>query len=396
MATYLRVPIETDPDTLLQAVYQYIQARIPGWQPNDGALDVWIIQAVVQEAADNRDLAADVPDTIFRSFGSSLMAIPPIDAVAASAATTWTLTNNLGHTIPAGTFVGIPNGAGDIIPFQTIQDIVVPAGLLATAAGAVSIVAVNPGAAASGLGIAGQAIQLIDVLDFVQTVTLTGPTVGGVDAEIDTDYMNRLVRRLRRLSQRPILPQDFAEAAKDADPGVFRAVAIDGYNPTANTYNNERTVTIVAVDVNGNAATAAMKTNIDAYLQANREVNFIVYEMDPNYTNIDVTTEVVALPGYDHITLATTVQAAIQDYLSPAKWGRDPSFTDVGANETWIERQTLRYNDLLAAIDRVDGVDYVYTLTLGVHGGALAAANVALAAPASLTTAGTITVTVSP
>ena len=70
-------------------------------------LDVWIIRAISQLASDNRNVASDVQDDIFRYFGSSLMGIQPVDATPAIGNTTWTLTDYLGHTIPAGTTVGI-------------------------------------------------------------------------------------------------------------------------------------------------------------------------------------------------------------------------------------------------------------------------------------------------
>jgi hypothetical protein len=208
-------------------------------------------------------------------------------------------------------------------------------------------------------------------------------------------YMARLVRRIRRLSQRPILPQDFAEMAKDADPLVFRAVAIDGYNSLTGTYGNEKTIAVAAVDVAGNAATTAMKTNILNLLQANRETNFIVRVMDPNYSTIDVSASVVSLSAYDHTALQAAVVAQINDYLSKAKWGINPLVTTAGVNDTWTDKTTLRYNDLLADIARVEGVAYVSDVTVAKNPSALARVDVALTAPASLTIPGTISVTVT-
>lgn len=381
---YIRFPIETDPETLVQDVYNYIRTYAPDWTPADGNLDVWIIRALVYKAAETRDLASDVQDSIFRYFGSSLMAIAPQDSTHAHGSTTWTMIDTAGHTIPAGTSVALFDVDGTAYPFYTIADFTVPLGSAATAPGAVSIQALNPGSAASGLG---GVVQLIDVLDFVQSVAIVGNTSGGVDAEADADYLNRLVRKLQRLSQRPILPQDFADAAFDASPEVARAVALDGYNPVGGTWNNDRMVTIAAVTSTGTAVSAGAKTAIDAYLQANREVNFIVNVMDPQFTQIDVHADIVVAPGYDPATIVASVVAAINSYLSPANWG-------VGrTDDTWIESNTVYYNELIALVGNVLGVDRVTDLTVNKHLLAPGRVNVPITSPAGLTQPITITAT---
>lgn len=228
---YIRFPIETNPEVLIQDVYDYIMSFAPQWTPSDGNLDVWIIRAMCSKIAENRDLASDVQDDIFRYFGAVLMSIPPEDAVEAIGSTTWTMINNAGYTIPAGTIVAINDNTGQSFPFYTTVDVVIPPGSTVTGAGAVTIKALNAGSESSGL--TGN-VALVDVLDFVQSVALVGSTAGGLDAESDADYLDRLVKKLQRLSQRPILPQDFADAAFDASTEVDRAVAIDGYNPKHN------------------------------------------------------------------------------------------------------------------------------------------------------------------
>lgn len=233
MTTYIRFPIETNPNQLALDVYNYIKARSPQWVENDGNLDTWIIQAMSTLAAELRDLASNVPDDIFRFFGATLMAIPPIDAAMSTVFSTWTMTDNAGYTIPAGTQVAIRDLAGNLIAFETLLDVVIPAGSIATGAGAVQLRSIDPGAFTAGLGGLGVAAQLLDTLAYVSTIILTDITAGGVDAEDDDTYLNRLARNLRLLSMRPILPGDFAILARNI-AGVYRAVAIDGYNPFHN------------------------------------------------------------------------------------------------------------------------------------------------------------------
>lgn len=550
---YIRVPIETNPETLSQEIFDYIITQEPNWTPADGNLDTWIIRATAAKAAETRDLASDVPDSIFASFGSSLMAIPPIDAVAASGNTTWTLANTSGHTIPAGTFLGLRNSNGDLVTFLTLSDVIVAPGDSVTAAGEVQILAIDAGTDANGLS---SIPELITVLDWVTSIAIVGTTGGGVDAETNDDYLNRLVRKLQGLSTVPILPIDFANAAKDADPGVFRSVAIDLYNPfhnflTANEADAEtdasgwanlansavatdstqhlsgakdikltsvasgdmnailvtgkpvtvgqaytakcsarsavsarsvkigirwidgssttistvygtpandstsawtnyfvtaiapptavtckiilfvtatggasevhffdemslrhgsttdwvaggtaetgniKTITEAAVDSLGAAVSGTIKTNINNYIQARRETNWINHVMDPNYTNIDVATTVVVLPNNDPAAVHDAVVAAITAYLDPSAWGQDPNLTGSDAATSWVDTTTLYYNELITLVSNVPGVNRVTALTCNVHGNTPGIIDVPLQQPAALTTVGTITCTIT-
>lgn len=381
---YIRFPIETNPETLVQDVYDFINIYYPDWRPVDGNLDVMIVRALAFKIAENRDLASDVQDAIYRDFGARLMAIPPLDAAPAIGSTTWTMIDTAGHTIPAGTQVSLSDSSGNAFPFYTIASVVVAPGGLSTPVGAVSIVALNPGTDSNNLG---GVVNLVDVLDYVQSVAIVGTTVGGIDAEADGDYLDRLVRRLQRLSQVPILPPDFADAAFDASPEVDRAVALDGYNPAAGgTWNNDRMVTIAAATVTGDPVSAAAKTAIDNYLQARREVNFIVNEMDPQYTLIDVHTDFKTAAGYDPPTVKASIEAALNNYLSPANFAKP-------APHVWVETTKVYYYELVALVSNILGVDRVSDLTVNIHGNAAGRIDITITNPAGLTRPSTIVAT---
>lgn len=549
---YIRVPVETNPVTLANDVFAYIQANQPGWTPADGNLDVWIIKAMAAKAAESRTLASNVPDDIFGTLGSSLFAIPPIDSVAATGDTTWTLSNTAGHTIPAGTFVGVRNSNGDLVTFVTLNDVIVAPGASVTAAGEVVIRATDAGTVGNGFS---GAVELVDTFDWVTSIALVGSTGGGIDPETNDTYLSRLSRKLQSLSTVPILPPDFANAALDASPSVFRAVGIDLYNPFHNfltvneasvetdasgwvnlanavltatsaqakngtksmaltsiaagdmnailvreqaviagqTYTarasarsavsvrsvkvgirwidaahanigsivygtasndstsawtdysvtavapsnavyakvvvfvtgtgaaseahyfdtmsirhgsstdwvvggtaevaNARTVTVAAVDSAGAAVSGAVKTAIAAYINARREQNWIVYVMDPNYTTIDVNTTYKVLPGYDLTATDDAVEAALTSYLSPANWGLDPTVGGTDALTTWVDQNTVYYNELIALVSSIAGVDRVTDLTVNIAGNTPARVDVPITQPAGLTMAGTVEAT---
>lgn len=395
MPEYVSAPITTDVDLLEQEAYDYIAVRWPNWVPSESNFEAWLIGAVARMVAEARDVASDVPTSIFRYFGASIMGIPPIDATTSTVASTWALKDSLGHTIEAGTLVAINDLDGVPIAFEVVSDVIVPAASSSTAAGEVTLRSIEAGGDKSGLGGVGMVVPLIDAIEWVNTVTLTGSTTGGVDAELDSDYLNRLSARLTLLTPRPILPRDFELLAVDiaAQNGTTaRALAIDGWDADLGTGSHEKTITVFMVDNDTGAdVPSGVKTAVDTELQSQREVNFLVYVRDPTRTTVDVTFTAKATTGSDVATVEAAAEAAVASYLSPANWGRP----DFGAEGTWTNRAVVRYLEVAAVINAVQGIDYVTALTIGLSGGAQTAADHALTGAAPITTVGAIAGTVT-
>jgi hypothetical protein len=381
---YIDVPITTDPESLAEGAFAYIQSQIPGWSPNAGNLEVILLESMSRMVADARDVASAVPRSIFRYYGNSLLGIAPVSNQFASVNTTWTAINNAGYTIPAGTQVAL-KAAGDVlIPFQTAYDIVIAPGATATAAGGVAVVAVLPGETSNGLS---GTMTLIDPLDWVSSVVTVGATTGGVSEESDDSYLNNLASQLQLLTPRPILPADFAIMATGV-AGVGRALAIDGYEPVAPSSGNERMVCMVLIDSLGEPVSAPIATAVDDLLEAAREVNFIVNGTTPTYNLINVTTTYKALAGQTLATVTASVDAAIRSYLSPANWGLEQD-----AVGSWTNKSIIRYLELTSLVNSVDGVDYVVSLTFAKNPAALGTADVTMTGIAPLPRPNTISVT---
>lgn len=491
---FINYPFTTNPSVLLKGIYDYIQSKQPLWEPNDANLETWIAQIMATQAADIQDMASNVPMIIFRWFGRSMVGIPQETGSSATVATTWTMIDNLGHTVPSGTQVAIRDSLGVMVPFVTIADFSVYPGSTATAAGAVTLTAVTSGLAGTGLGGASVAATLIDTLAYVSSIVMAAATSGGVDAEDDLAYITRLSGRLRMLSTRPILPGDFASLAGQV-AGVYRSVAIDGYDPNKNelqsivvdatggtftltysgqttaaiAYNasaatvkaglealsnidvgdvscsggvlatspvvvefkgqfaganvaamtsnsasltgathtatvsttrqgaaltgNERTIAVCSLDSTGADVSAPIKALVLSLLLANREQNWVINVIPATKTAIDVAYTIKVLSGYTAVIVKTAVDAAIADFLNPAKWGRDPSYTGQGSETTWIESTTVRYFSVAKVIEAIEGVDAITSgnLTICVAGGTPGVADVAIPGPAALAITGTIT-----
>lgn len=381
MPDYVDPPIITAPTDLSDLAFQYLEDQIDGWLPSPGNLEVWLIEAIAQMAAELMDVASAVPTSIFRYFGSTILGLQPHDATSAQGVTTWTATDDLGYTIPAGTTIGLPAAGDVLLAFEVSEDALIEVGT--TMATGVQVVALETGT--QGNGLEGDA-EVIDALDWVAGVTVDGPTSGGVDGETDAEYLNRLTNLATLLSPRPILPNDFAVLALSV-PGVGRATAIDLYNLDTGTSNVPRCVTVIVADAEGQALTPELKAQIDNLLQSQREVNFLAFVGDPTYTTIDVAFTVKVYPDTEAVVgagdlVVEAAEQAVIDYLNPASFGA----ISFAQSPTWLPDATVRYLEVAEVINRVEGVWYIGTLTI--NGGT---ADVPLAPVGGLPQAGSVT-----
>lgn len=389
MSSYIPVPIDTEPVDLAGEAFDYIEQKVPGWLPANGNLEAWLIESLAQIASELRVLTALVPEAIFEYFGSSILGLPPYPALQATALTSWTAIDAAGYTVDAGTVIALtPPASSSSYGFAVVEAFTIPPGQ--TQAAGIECRALIAGSAESGLT---GTVAVIDSLAFVDSVTLDAPTSGGQDAETTDAYLSRLSALLTLLSPRPILPQDFAVLAQRSIAGVGRAVAIDLYNPGPPVNANcPRCVSVVVVGTDGQPVSATIKGEVDALLQSEREVNFLVFVLDPTYTTIDVTFDAVAFPGWNVADVQARTIAALENYLSPESWGVPP-FGDTSAR-SWINDTHVRYLEVAEQINRVDGIHFINSLSIGVHGGAMGQVDVVMSGVAPLPEPGTIAGTV--
>lgn len=397
MPEYIVDPIETDPDDLQRAAFEYLQARWPDWRPEEGNLESWMIAACARMVAEARDTAADVPKAVFRYYGERVLGLPPIDATSATVASTWTLTTNpAGRTIEAGTLVGIEGKSEQIEAFEVVDDVALGVGVLVTGVGAVTLRSISEGEDYSDIGGAGVFVDPLDPIAWVTSVKLEAPTSGGRDAEDDDTYLDRLSARLTLLTPRPILPRDFELLAKDiaAQEGIrVRALALDGYDPVAGTFLNERYVSVAMVDDDtGLDVTPTLKALVGSDLDAMREVNFVVPMIDPTRTPVDVTWTGFSVPGADPVEVEAATEAAVNEFLLSVNWGQPSNDTE---ERMWLQTPVVRHQDVSAVLSRVPNFDRWTTLTIGLNGGAQVAADANLPGAAPLAQPGVIAGSIS-
>jgi hypothetical protein len=384
----VNISLDTDAAAVEQAIYDALAERFPGWVPSPGQLEVFLAKALSQMAADLAEVAVDVPGEIFAAFGRTIVNVPQFEALSATATSTWTMVDDAGYTIPAGTLVQILAAGDEPIAFEVMADVTVAPGDTATAAGEVALSALIPGEAANDLD---AEPTLIDALAFVDSITLVAPTDNGQDAEEVDAYLNRLAAEMTLLTPRPILPPDVEVLARRI-PEVARALALDGYNPADETTDNERMLAVAVVNEDGEPVSTDGKTAVDDLLEGMREINFVFNVIDPTYTTIDVQAEVTALAGYELASVEAAIVQAVSDYLLPSAWGLGPE----PGSTSWRFQDTVRLASLTALIARVQGVDYVSDVQLAIDPDPLGTADLTLDGPAPLTRPGDVTATVNP
>lgn len=456
---YISLPITIDPNILIQQAFAAISAQYPGWVPREGHLEVAIIEEAAQMVAVAASVASQVPVEIFEAFGQ-LVGVDPILGAFATVPATFTMTDDAGYTISAGTVVAYPLSGNAQILFSVRGTAVIPEG---ETTGDVVLICETVGSFPNGLATA--TCQLVTTFAQVASVVTTDEPSGGVDAETSTSYANRLSNELQLMAPRPILPGDFAILAANVT-GVFRALALDGVDPgstvtdgvtTMSSLNigsatahfetgvwvgrtvhdsaghipagaqvasvtsdsvavlnashaatasgtgdtltfgdltsQERCITVCGVDDTGAALSTPVNEALQAYLESLREVNFLVFTIDPTYTEIDVSVTCSAVAGADTGTVQSAVGAALAALLNPATWGGGAAQTprwDASANVVGIL-------EVANAILATQGVLYIASgdLEICIHGGSLGTTDVTMAGDAPLPTAGTITVTVT-
>lgn len=374
MPEYVVSPLEqaVDVQQLQQDAYDAVKEVWPDWEPREGNFSTWLITVCARMVGEAIDLAQDVPAEIVKYLGATLFGIQPIAATAATADTTWTITDTDGITIPAGTLVAVPTPDGSTAAFETQGETTIAFG--GNTATNIALISLQTGEDMSGLGGVGVEATLISGEGFdnerVGTIMLQGVTQGGNDAELDTDYLDRFSARLTLMAPRPVLARDFALMAVDiaAQQGVsVRAVALDNYDPgPPESFTAEKAVAVAVVDdATGLDVALGIRDAISAALEAYREVNFKVSVLNPNRTTVDVTFTGVAEPGAIPADVEAAAEAAVAEMFNPATWGQPRN----NLERSWVNQPYIRRQDISTVLNDVPGFDHWDTLTVGVNGG---------------------------
>lgn len=389
---YIAPDVETDQAAIAQQVFASLMAKVPGWIAHDGNLDTWLIEAFSEAGAEVRSLAVDVPTSIFSTYGTRILNIPPRIAMSATGLATFIAVDDMGYTVDTGATFALARSGNDLVAYQTLQQAVIPPG--SNTVTDVPFSAVETGY--NGNGLAGDG-QMLDALRWVSSVTVPVETSNGQDAERPEDYVDRLANLFPAVALRPILPLDFAILTLNLIPDVGRAVAMNLYDPALDTWDNVRTVTVMVTKADGTVCSTPTKQEIELMLEALREINWVCHVIDPVYEPIDVTFDVVAFVGQDDAAVLASATADVTEYLQPYNYRLGEMSPAIAGGEVINppmvgeipRRQVIYINELIALLDRSLGVDRVVDVTINGS-----PADFTLTSPYSLPSPGTVTGTV--
>jgi uncharacterized phage protein gp47/JayE len=386
MADFVTLPIESTPQQMLEEWSAEMESLIEGWTPALGEYETIFAQAIIYRIVfPLLQLAANVDAAIFQEWGRQIVNVVPQEATRATVDSTWTLKDKSGYTITAGTQIDIARSGDDRVGFIVVSDVVVAPGEDTTKPGEVVLEAVEPGL--DGNGLEGEGV-LIDALFFVDSIAIIGASSGGADAEDPQHFLARLARTMQTYIEGVVIARDVEIVALNV-PGIGRALALDNYNAETEEDEQEKTTTVAVTDAEGEPATAEAKEALAAKLEEKREVNYLFFVIDPTYHELDVEGEIVPMQGFDKAEVAANVAAAIAERFSPARHGQQPP----GDDTSWVNDDTLRYQDLVTVVNNVEGVDYYSSLKWRVGVAAFGTADISLTGAAPLPRPDTITIT---
>lgn len=388
MADQFLPPDDESPAALLADFKTFLQDLVPGWVPSDAALEVALGAGFADEGATLYALLREEAADRFRDFGRTILGVPDLQPTPAATTTTWVARAAApagGLTVEAGTTLAI-DAAGGPFGFEVVDDATIPEGDSSLAG--IAVRAIEGGTEPNG---ADGPVLLDEPPAWVASVDLDAPANGGTAGDTDEENIARVIRAAQILSRAPILPGDFELVAQEVD-GVARALVIDGYDHDTGLDEQERTVSIYPVGVDGQPVGPTRKTAIRELVEARREVNWVARVADPTYTTVEVEITVAKRDStVDDTVLADAVEAAINSQiLSPARHGLPLS----GDRLTWRNRTQIRRYEVASIADLVEGVEYVASVRLAAAGDPLADADVTLDGPAPLPEPGNVTVTV--
>lgn len=377
---YLEFPITTDVNQIRQDIIEAIQEQFPGWDyDTENAIEVWLIEGFVALIADLKILAAEVPPEILREFGKQIMGITPGLAVGSTFTATIVAQDLDGHTLEAGTTVGLRRSADELVAFTLQYDVVIPKGESESEPKAAVFRAVEPGK--QGNELTGPYEDITSNLAWVEDIVLTAESSGGEDAQSPLDYLNKLREKMQQLSPKLIVARDFEIEARNTE-GIFAAFAEDNYDAELNEEEVGNVVTMWLRDEQGQPVSEDAKIDLAEAIEKGRTQNFKFYLLDATYNGIDIKTKVRCLPGYDKADVQARLKEALETFASPAKFALSAVSEDV---PIWVNRTVFRYKEVVAAIDRVVGVDYIEELKIAKDGSALEEKDVNLTGRVPLT-----------
>lgn len=271
-------------------------------------------------------------------------------------------------TVPAGTVLRhYLQATNELREYRTVENLLVLP--MESTSGEVQIEATTVGTEHNGVPV-GASMDFVDVYNInVERIEMSVSPRGGEGPETDESWYTRSAAQLQRQVSTLVVPDQFESAALTRGE-VSRAYVLNLYDPANPSGSSPGHVTLAVTDNEGLPLTPRERPELQDWLQDQALASLTVHVVDANYTTINPTVVVEAVPGSTLSTVEQAVKDQLAAWLNPAVW------------EWWPE---ITSYDFVSAIDEVPGVARVITVP----------AKVTLTGKAPLPTLGTVTVTVN-
>lgn len=123
----------------------------------------------------------------------------------------------------------------------------------------------------------------------------------------------------------------------------------------ASSTNIERAVAVSCLDINGNPVSDSISSQVVTLLSSEREINFMVSYLQPSYVDLYVNYVVICDPSATPDAVASAINTAVSNFLSPASWAGGTQTPPVW--DTTVEY--VYYLSLASVIESVSGVQSI-------------------------------------
>lgn len=411
---------DLQPAEIYDLAVEYAQTALPEWTPVTGSIEDALLQAASNMTgqllgAINRLPAGSIEGLL------SLFGVTRNSGIAANGTAVITFIDDTGYTLVAGTRFGYldTSGADSILYiFETSETISVDVG---TTQATVPIRGISLSRYPSLPD--GTSLQLLSAVSYVDSAVLSGDLDPGGSAETDAEYLNRGATVFGYLSETLVLPSQFDRYVLSTYSEAYRAkgfsrvkvetapsalvrasnvvtatvgsghgiiagdviritgatsATFDGYfivssvgatsivwsqtgdNDTATVegklicnklqnISQNGYLTVYVSGVGGASLSAASCSAIETDLTDRAIAGLTIVVNNATVVPVSLSVEVTPKSGYVSSTVASNIETALDAYLHPDYW-------------EW--GSTIYYNELIALVDRVDGVDRVVSVSI--------------------------------
>lgn len=343
VATYTGLTlVDLSAQELIDAALANLSTRFPGWVPREGNTEVVLLEQFAAVAEDIGYQVNTLPDVVtevlLRLFGATRDqgAPPQVDV-------RFTVSDTSGHVIAAGTTVRLNLGAGEPVDFVTDVDLPIGPGEIRT--GVVSASGIAPTLEANGQP-AGTELEVLDAVGYVESAVVAAPVAGGREAEDGDAFLDRATAILARLTTTLVRPDDVAAYVAE-QPGMTRVKVLDLYNPDDVDSAPGRSPGFVTVAVAGDGGASigtSARATLAAQIRNRMHAGLVVNVVDPTVTVVNVDVVAYRFLNADPVDVEASVRARLAAYLNP---------------DAWEWGSTVYLNDVIADVDRAEGVDRV-------------------------------------